>query len=290
MGNPAQSYPTLFILGPPRSGTTLTYQVVTQQFRFGFMTRAMNYVYGVPNLAMRLALPYIHRPAPIFVSQYGAIPGWGAPGEGGNFWFRWFPRDGAQGHYVDPSRMDMENYCLLKRNVDSLTAIVGAPIVFKCVYLSMVAGALAQIFPEARFIVVRREMIQTARSILRRRLQQKDPNLWWSVRPPHYRQLIKLALWQQVAEQVFYTEKVVTQDLHRYAKDRYLQVSYEELCGHPRHVVAKLRDWLSPWGDYSYDDMTVPNEFQFSKGVTVPDDMMAKMQDHLNKLHAQAAQ
>ena len=96
-----------------------------------------------------------------------------------------------------------------------------------------------------------------------------------------------MPLWQQVAEQVFHTERIIGRDLRHYAQGRFLEVRYEELCEQPRRTVAKLQDWLGAWGDYSYSDMRVPDSFKLSQGVSLPDDVTVKMQDHLNKLQTQ---
>ena len=171
----------IFIVGAPRSGTTLTYQVVTQQFKVGYFTSQMNYLFGIPNIVMRLLAPFVSRPKPNFRSSYGHINGLFAPSENGNFWFRWLPRDGIQGHFVEANLESLQDYQSMYRSVGSMATILGVPMVFKSVYFSMVIGILAQVFPKARFIFVRRDRLLTCQSLYLARQRRKCPSDWWSV-------------------------------------------------------------------------------------------------------------
>jgi hypothetical protein len=276
--------PPLFIVGAPRSGTTLTYQVITQQMQVGYFTGIMNYLYGIPNFVARTLKPFHHRPAPIFGSVYGKISGALSPAENANFWFQWFPRDGQQGHYVAPVGLRLDSYQELKATVDSISRIAEKHMVFKSVYLSMVVGALAQIFTEARFIFVRRDRFYTCQSLLLGRLKRRNPNEWWSVKIPQYRELLSMPLWYQVVNQVVCTENIVQKDLDRFASERYLILRYEDLCTRPHHVIRGLEEWLRPLGYVSYSDVRVPETFNVSNEKILPADLIEKINDRLHSL------
>ena len=49
-----------FIIGPPRSGTTLLYQLMVQAFRFSYFPNIANTFYQCPIFAAKLALSLIH--------------------------------------------------------------------------------------------------------------------------------------------------------------------------------------------------------------------------------------
>lgn len=276
--------PPLFIVGAPRSGTTLTYQVITQQMRVGYFTGIMNYLYGIPNLVARTLKPFQHRPAPIFGSVYGKIAGALSPAENANFWFQWFPRDGEQGHYVEPFGLRLDSYHGLKAAVDSISRIAGKHMVFKSVYLSMVIGALAQIFTEARFIFVRRDRFYTCQSLLLGRLKRRNPSEWWSVKIPQYRELLSMPIWCQVVDQVVCTENMVQKDLDRFAPERYLMLRYEDLCRHPHQIIRLFEEWLSPLGYMSYSDIRVPETFSVSNEIILPANLSEKINNRLHSL------
>jgi hypothetical protein len=283
----ANQGPPLFIVGAPRSGTSLTYQVVTQQLQVGYFTSAMNYLFGAPNLLMRAMKPFLGRPRPVFESAYGKISGRLAPAENGNFWFRWFPRDGAQGHYVEPGGLNPGDYADMRLTVDSMARILGRPMVFKSVYLSLAVAALARIFPDGRFLFVHRDAFFTCQSLLLARLERPHPEEWWSVKIPEYQALLSTPVWRQVTDQVFHTNLILERDLAHYAAGRYLDLRYEDLCRDPRASVERLGEWLSTAGFACYEDMRVPEIFPLSNKVRVPPGMAGEIEQRLRELNGE---
>lgn len=276
--------PPLFIIGVPRSGTTLTYQMIAQQLQVGYFTAVMGYLYGMPNIITRLMQPLLDRRTPIFESHYGNIKGFFSPSEHANYWFQWFPSDGNLGHYVKLDEINLRDYDSLKQSIESITVIMQKPMVFKSLYLGMTVGILAQIFPEARFICVRRDHFMTCQSLLLGRLKQKYPEKWWSIKPPHYKSLLSFPLWQQVTEQVFYTEKIILRDLEQYAPERYLELHYENICKKPQEIISDIIDWLKPVGYQACQDMRIPKKFTLSHKISLSETMVSQMMEHLEIL------
>lgn len=281
------SPPPLFVVGVPRSGTTLLYQLVTQQLQVGYFIEIANYLYGMPNGLMRLLRLVSGRPRPQFESKYGRTRGFLSPAESGNFWFRWFPRDGDQGHYVDPDAVDMGEFATLRENIRSMTLISGRPLVFKCVYLDMVIGVLARLLPDARFVLVKRDLLYVCQSLLIGREKRSNPWAWWSVKPPRYRELLSLPLWQQVTEQAFHTDRILRRDLARYAGERCFEIEYEHLCQHPRAFLKEFAAWVEPIGYRTYDEQVVPESFRCANEVVLADDMASRIATHLRCLEEQ---
>ncbi|MDM8561055.1 sulfotransferase [Candidatus Parabeggiatoa sp. HSG14] len=279
--------PPLFIVGVPRSGTTLTYQMITQQFQVGYFTAIMGYLYGMSNLINRFTRPLLGRTAPLFKSNYGNIKGILSPSEHANYWFQWFPSDSDLGHYVKPDKINLQDYESLKRSIESITVIMQKPMVFKCLYLDMTVGTLAQIFPDARFIFVRREHFMTCQSILLGRFKRKNPEQWWSVKPPHYKSLLSLPIWQQVTKQVFDTEKIILRDLKQYAPERYLELHYENICQNPQQIISDIITWLKPVGYKTYQNMRIPQQFTLSQKISLSETMVSQITEHLEMLKQQ---
>jgi len=277
--------PPLFIIGVPRSGTTLTYQMITQQLQVGYFTAVMGYLYGMPNIIARLIRPFLDRETPpIFESHYGKIKGFFSPSEHANYWFQWFPSNSNLGHYVEPDEINLQDYYSLKKSIQSITVIMQKPMVFKSLYLGMTAGILAQIFPKARFICVRRDHFMTCQSLLLARYKQNNPQKWWSIKPPYYKSLLSFPIWKQVTEQVFYTEKIILRDLKQYAPERYLELYYEDVCKKPQEIIRNIIDWLEPIGYQACKDMRIPKKFTLSQKIFLDEIMVLRIMDHLEIL------
>lgn len=154
----------LFIVGVPRSGTTLTYQLITQQLQVSYFTMFMGVLYGMPNLMHRFLKLILARPGPVFDSKYGRIKGVLSPSEHAAYWLQWFPETLENGHYTDPAMVNFNDLKNLKRGTESIAAIMQKPLVFKNLYLGMNIAVLAQLFSRSRFLYVRREPVMNCQS------------------------------------------------------------------------------------------------------------------------------
>ncbi|MFO7603913.1 MAG: sulfotransferase [Gammaproteobacteria bacterium] len=259
----------LFIVGPPRSGTTLLYQLVAQHFNVAYMTAPLAYAHGASNLITRLLKPILGRPKPIFTSNYGSVKGLFSPSEHAHFWYQWFPENATMGHYHSPYQLDTDSYTDLRNCLDSLAAITNRPWVFKNLYIGISAGVIARILPEARFLFVRRDPMMVFQSLLRGRMQH-DGQQWWSVKPPHYREWLNLPLWQQVTRQVFYSEAIPLRDLEHFAQNRVLEINYTDLCEDPHSSLHRIQTWLKPLGYTAYPrNSKIPQAFHASSELRI---------------------
>ncbi len=81
--------PILAIAGPPRSGTTLTYQLLTQGLDVWFINNLHYLFYRTPilgyKLARKLAGPYVSD----YKSRHGFVRGINGPAEANLFWQYW---------------------------------------------------------------------------------------------------------------------------------------------------------------------------------------------------------
>src|SRR5690554_5979490 len=81
-------YPPIFIVGPPRSGTTLVYQSLISALDLSFITNIMALF---PRYMVSLAkLGTSYRNNGFASSNYGYIPGMLAPNEAGPIMAKWF--------------------------------------------------------------------------------------------------------------------------------------------------------------------------------------------------------
>ena len=81
-----------------------------------------------------------------------------------------------------------------RREVDAFEGATGRPVFFKSLMLLFAVETLSGVFGDrARFLVVRRDPLATAVSILRgKRNKLADERTWFSLRPPEYPALREL--------------------------------------------------------------------------------------------------
>ena len=226
--------PQVFILGLPRSGTTLVYQYLAHRLDVAYFTHGDGIYHAFPLTAALLAGRGGYESD--FASDYGKSTGRAAPHEAGGFWNRSL---GAE-DYIESVSPAIQRR--LYRTVAGLQVLSGGkPFVNKNVKHLLRLPVLSRIFPHAHFLVVERSLHDTALSILRGRWQNLgDSARWWSVRPPDYAQIKDLPPTEQVARQVLSLRRRLRADLTQIEPGRVLAVDYAVFCQQPEQLISDL--------------------------------------------------
>ena len=89
--HPDSSFVPIFIVGAPRSGTTLVYQALANQIDFSFFTNWVNIFPSSPVFAsIKLSGKLGNSDLNYFKSNYGLINGINSPSEAGFIFREWF--------------------------------------------------------------------------------------------------------------------------------------------------------------------------------------------------------
>jgi hypothetical protein len=228
--------PRLFILGLPRSGTTLLYQYLVHRLRVSYFTNRAGHYYFSPCLATLLQRESLDGYYSDFQSRYGKVQGPLAPREAGALWGRFFS-------FED---MSPQSVAALQNTTACIQHIFGdLPFVNKNVKHMLRIDALSKVFPNAYFLIVERELTQVAISVLRGRYTNlQDPTQWWSVRPPDYSELKDLPVIEQIAGQLLSLQERMDSDLLNISTQRVIRLKYESFCYTPEGIVDQLKDAL----------------------------------------------
>ena len=238
----------VFIIGAPRTGSTLLYLVIARCWDISYATNFQNYFNKIPVTGALLSKVFTK---PIYKSDWlksyhGTTKGLSRPNEFGQFWYNWFPRDR---HYVPNGVLTVVQNEQIYKAVSAMISIGKKPFIFKNMNCGQRIGALSEIFPDAVFLFCRRDPLYTAQSLLlTRESVYKTRNAWWSIMPKEYEDIIKHQPERQVVEQVYYIEKQIEEDLVRYYPNRYCQVHYESLIQDPKRELESIRNYLMEKG------------------------------------------
>ncbi|NQT14863.1 MAG: sulfotransferase [Planctomycetes bacterium] len=239
-------YPPVFIIGPPRSGSTVLYQVLLDHFHFSYFSNLHELFFGAPSLAERLFRPSRRRVDGCYCSKYGRTEGWSAPSECGNFWYRFFRRRPQFTSLADVSGKQLRK---LRGVVRRLQNAMGKPILFKNGTCALRLDPLAKALPEAIFLITRRDVLDVSHSLLAARKDiHGDYARWWSMEPPNVTELKEKPAHKQVVEQVRSIYALVDESRERLGAERFLDVHYEEFCQDTRSVLEKIQNFLARHG------------------------------------------
>ncbi|OQX52274.1 MAG: hypothetical protein B5M53_09055 [Candidatus Cloacimonas sp. 4484_209] len=256
-------YPVIFIIGPPRSGTTLLYQLMTHYFHMAYFFSMSDLFFTAPVLMSKIFKPLLRPYQSDFQSNYGKVRGFNSPQEG-RIWRRWFPTDwNASYHYVGPSYLSTQEKMEIRATIANIEKIYNAPFINKNVYNSVRIRALVDIFPSSLFLQLKRDPIQIALSILEGRKKSKDINQWWSVMPREINQLRYKSHIEQIAGQVYYIEKNIEEDMEIVGVDRFYIVSYKRLCKAPQAELQSIKLFLTSKGVPLRTKYDIPTSFRY---------------------------
>lgn len=263
------TYPPGFVVGPPRSGTTLIRTLLSTGLKtsyFSNLTASTAFALGRPLPATTSWLARRLGVSGGFRSEYGRIDGPGAPAEGEVIWQYWF---GNRHDPVAPGQLSDEQSASMYRGVAAAEHMLRAPFINKTTTLALRVEALVDVFENAYFLRVHRDPIDTAQSIYIARTS-KYPD-WIGARPPECLESDDDDLVNQVAKQVFYINRRLDASAEAVGNTRFLDVDYSKVCHEPRSEFERIREFLDARGVRTEKSGRLPNSFRWSHGQKVDD-------------------
>lgn len=263
---PMNRFPPLFVVGAPRSGTTLIFQYLLNAYRVAYLP---NLSKRFPRACVTAAMLTRLRPkAPVpFASRFGILEGAGAPSDGWEVFHRWFPRS----DYSIP--VDETKLHELRSIVALLEGLYGGPFLNKNISNSLRIGELGRLFPNAIFLHVQRNIPSTTDSILRaREVHSTEVNEWWGTPPPlSLRGEFESEL-QRVVTQVWGIRHHIHQQFESLPPDQARTVHYEDFCQEPKFLEAWVMKAFSTQGtELHRRDQELPVSFTARENDRVRD-------------------
>jgi hypothetical protein len=218
----------IFILGAPRSGSTILYQILLKSVDAGYISNVMALA-PIKMVALARLLRRYHTVTSVKKSHFGFIDGLFSPSEAGALQRFWFGND-----------MDSESVVWVRNTFILLSTIFNGPMIIKNLFNAFRLNRIRSIFPEARFIFMRRDPLFNAQSLLvaRRKINGSE-NIWWSIQPEGYEKTLNREPEFQVLWQILETEK----KLETFFKSDNLEpfhAQYETLCTNPELTIANI--------------------------------------------------
>jgi hypothetical protein len=216
----------IFIVGAPRTGSTIFYQALTNYYNVLYFDNVVSRWYRTILFGFWLSSrKYGMQPHHSFSSEHGVTKGGHSPSECGEFWYRWLPKDR---HFVE--KADPVMAASIAKEINQVSARFGLPLVFKNLNAGQRLRLIIKAFPDARIVFIRRDPRFVLRSILKARQKVGvTEGQWWSVRPPHFDRYLGLSEIQMCAAQVFYVERQIIEDLKLFPSANVHVVNYNDL-------------------------------------------------------------
>jgi len=220
----------LFIIGAPRTGSTLLYQLLIQNYNFSFFNNLQSFFFGSPALIAKLTrnIDVTKSCQQLVQSKYGYIPGLFAPSESATIFRHWFGDSDPSAHIADPAR------AIIRKTVVYLSATVPAPFIAKNLNNALRLATISAVLPETIFVWIKRHPLYASQSLIkmRRRLYGSD-DIWASIKPPSYAKIIERSPFEQVVWQIKDIDDLISQYFAGKERARLIKIKYESLCQRP---------------------------------------------------------
>lgn len=257
-----QQYPVVFVMGPPRSGTTLMLQWLASTGEVAYPTNLLSRFYGAPIMGAKIQKlltdeKYNFRNEILdfntkqnFHSENGKTKGALSPNEFWYFWRRFLEYEGEIEYIEDEKLLKQQNMYLMKNELVGITDEFQKPFVLKGLICNYNIRFLNQMYDKAIFIYTKRSPYTNIQSLLNARERQfSDINTWYSFKIPEYPQLMKITNpIKQVAGQVYHMNKAVENGLNFVEDSRKIIVEYEDFCSNPEKYYKELSEKIELQG------------------------------------------
>jgi hypothetical protein len=243
-----ERFPTLQVIGVPRSGTTLATQIVARHLDIGYINNLIAAFWRAPTVGIRLSRKLLRKGmSSSFVSTFGGTSGIEEPHEFGYFWRELLG-------YQDLSDRGEEfaeniDWARVRTMMNKMTHAFERPVMFKSFWLSMHIAKTLSVLPRTCFVRIRRDRLENALSLLKlRQGLAGSPEQWVSMKPREYEQLSSHELPVQLAGQVFFLERMMDQGISAVGGKNVLEVAYEDMCDRPAEFLDRVSSLLKENG------------------------------------------
>lgn len=269
----APKNPVALIIGAPRSGTTLLMQLLASSGLFSYPTNLLaRFAYSpyigaqVQELLFNQNFGMEKHSTIDFSSDLGKSEGSMGVNEFFHFWRRFIPVFFPS--YIEPDEFDKINFTQILQELASIESIFNKPFVCKGIMLQYNLEHLKQWSDKFLFVYIKRNPEFVMQSIFQARQKYfNDTEQWWSVKPKEYVFLKEQNKYQQIAGQVYYTQKAIEKGLDSLSDTQKIIIRYEDLCQNPSNTIASIAQKI---GILDKDtSINIPTQFAISESIKI---------------------
>lgn len=248
-----EKLPLIYIVGAPRSGTTLLYQLIARYLPIGYINNLIARFWLRPSVGIRLSqaclLEHQRNEIPL-QSVFGRSPNVVGPHEFSYFWNHWLGLEKQSNHHLSSSQLQRVDREGLKNSLENeILAPFGKATVFKYLPAGFHAHFLTSIHPCTLFIYIKRKEVDVISSILNSRKSLFGSyRSWWTIKPSTFPfpNLGKNPV-HDIIKQVRDIQMEMEEELNIEGIQT-LHITYEELCQSPSNVLTKISLELTKLG------------------------------------------
>lgn len=237
-------YPVMLIIGPPRSGTSISFQTLAHGLDVHFPNHLYALFRNAPFLGMKLGSTFAgERPHKAFSSVHGFSTGDGFKGP--NEWEQFFRQRVFFPLRADPLSRSARQ-ALLELN-GTIQNKLRKGFLAKPLNAAFHIDTIIETLPGVRFIAINRDLDATIASIIKaKRVEGKTKAELFYAPPPELEGIAFETERDQVAAQVQAIRARMERTLEKHGDDRIMHVKYKDVCANPIGLVQTVQRWVGP--------------------------------------------
>ena len=272
----------VFIIGAPRTRSTILYQVITNQLDVLYIDNLVcwfnkNIFFGFW-LSNKLFNQKAHN---CFESIYGNTSKFElhAPSECGAFWYKWLP---THRHFIDYNDITDKMINEIREEITTVINYFDKPLVFKNLNAGQRLRLLSKCFPDAKFIFIKRDPLFTSQSILKakRKLNLLD-NEYWGIMSRNFEILKNLNYSEQIIKQIFYIEKQIMEDSKLFNKENFLIIKCTRSVNNFKNLFSECQKFISFREKKNYKKIVI----DFAEKLVLKESEIKNLQQEIRKLN-----
>lgn len=281
-------HPPTFVLGPPRSGSTLLGQLLTYALDVAYLPSLPGWMpcEGRPpavwltRAARALSLT---EPRAEFASHYGAAGVGDAADSERLVWHYVLP----EGH-LEPNDLSDAARRASRAIVSGIERVFCRPFVDKSVAHAIRIPALLDLFPDALFVRIRRNPLAVAQSVyLGRSRSDAMARAWPTPKARGYETLRDKTLLEQACGQMALFEAEIDEAWPLIPASRRTELSYEDVCDDPQRAVTAVAELLCKSGAPTTQVEALPPRLRRSEKRRVDRDTYDRIAELVSRTYAE---
>lgn len=215
----------IFIIGSPRTGSTLLYQCMIERYKLCFVSNLMS---ALPRFMVTMTkfIPRVSINNGKKIKKesfYGYTPGLTSPSEAGAVFRFWFEK--------------CTDSKVVYKTIESISKNNEAPFISKNLFNSTRIERIVAVFPEARFIYIKRNESKVVKSILKGNEVLSSGNISLGLDVDKSKPIE-----DQVLEEVRKINQIIQEKSKLISKSNWIEVDYEAFCLTPEYHIKKIGD------------------------------------------------
>lgn len=231
-----------FIIGLPRTGSTLLQQILISHSRYGYISNLIAKFWKNPSVGI-----LIHKQLETknylsnFESHFGLTNGIYEPHE-----FGWFWKENLKLTKLERIN-DVLNWSKVNKSICKITQAFGKTVLFDSPYISSNFYLASQKIRNAKYIIIQRNLWNICNSICIARIKKMgNLNDYWGPKPIDYKEISKFrSPLDQVVKQVLSLSNEIKRGLKNIPKENILTLNLKQIREKPNEIAKKVNFFLS---------------------------------------------